>query len=415
MLLSPTRIDEDKCIYCGKCAESCRYNAIAMIKDKILFFRELCHACGACQIVCPTDAIVEEERKIGILRQGKSGPINFHYALLETVEGGMSPRLVQKVKTNIGEGINILDSPPGTACPVVETVKDVDLCILVTDPTPFGVNDLKLAVDILRQLGLEPMIAVNRADYRDNNLKNYLRREKLKAVAEIPDDRKIAEIYSKGELIVDKLPKYKKLFEEIADKIIKGTKEKHVVKKSKKKKQIKEKKKMEKAAPYDYSGGKRPKELVVISGKGGTGKTSIAASFAALAKKIVISDCDVDAADLYLILSPKIKEKGDFSGGVIAEINKEKCTGCGKCKEACRFFAVDEELTDNKSRFYIDQFACEGCGVCYLVCKDNAVKIMDAVNGEWYISETRFGPMSHAKLGIAEENSGRLVTLVRNN
>lgn len=413
-LLSPNGIDEDKCTYCGKCVESCNYNAIAMIKDKILFFRELCHACGACQIFCPTDAIVEEERKIGVLKQGKSGPINFHYALLETAEGGMSPRLVQKVKANIGEGINILDSPPGTACPVVETVKDVDLCILVTDPTPFGVNDLKLAVDMSRHLGLEPMIAVNRADYRSNNLKNYLKREKLKIVAEIPDDRKIAEVYSRGELVIEKLPQYKELFEEISDRIIRACKEKNVADKSKKKKQIKEKKKREKAVQPEHPEGKRPKELVIISGKGGTGKTSIAASFAALAEKIVISDCDVDAADLHLIIPPKIIERGDFSGGVIAEIDQEKCTGCGKCKEACRFLAVDEEANNNKSRFFIDQFACEGCGVCYLVCRDNAVKIKEAVNGEWYISETRFGPMSHAKLGIAEENSGKLVTLVRN-
>ncbi len=414
MLLSSTRVDEEKCINCGECANSCHYNAIAVIKEKVLFFKELCHACGACQVVCPTDAVVEEERKIGTLSHGKSGPINFHYALLETAEGGMSPRLVKKVKNHIGEGINILDSSPGTACPVVETVKDVDLCVLVTDPTPFSINDLKLAVDMSREVGQEPVVIVNRADYRDNNLKEYLSREKLKVVAEIPDDRKIAETYSRGDLVIEKLPQYKKLFEEIADKIIKASKEKRIVRKTERKKQRRKKKKIEKAKQYGTPGGRRPKELVIISGKGGTGKTSIAASFAALAKKTVISDCDVDAADLHLILDPQIKARGDFSGGVIAEIKQDKCTGCGKCKEACRFLAIREEVANNKSCFSIDQFACEGCGVCYLVCEDKAVSIEDAVNGEWFVSETRFGPMSHAKLGIAEENSGRLVTLVRN-
>ncbi|MFH2034269.1 MAG: ATP-binding protein [Candidatus Margulisiibacteriota bacterium] len=156
-------------------------------------------------------------------------------------------------------------------------------------------------------------------------------------------------------------------------------------------------------------GEKKQKEIVVISGKGGTGKTSLTACFAALAKKAVTCDCDVDAADLHLVLSPTVKDRGLFSGGVTAEIDQEKCIRCGKCKDACRFSAI--EIKEKK--FYIDPLACEGCGVCKLVCPAGAVKTKPAINGEWFVSETRFGPMSHAKLGIAEENSGRLVTLVR--
>jgi len=414
MLFSPAEVDEEKCINCGECGEVCHYNAIAVIKDKVLFFKELCHVCGACKIICPTDAIIEKEKKIGILRHGKSGNVDFHYALLETAEGGMSPRLIKKVKNSAGEGINILDSSPGTACPVVETVKDVDLCVLVTDPTPFGVNDLKLAVAMSREVGHEPVVIVNRAEYRNDSLKEYLSSEKLEIVGEIPDDRKIAEIYSTGNIVVDKLPQYRELFENITSKLMKAAQEKRPVKKTKGKEAHKRKAKLEKAKQYGAPGARKPKELVIISGKGGTGKTSIAASFAALARETVISDCDVDAADLHLILSPQIKARGDFSGGVIAEIEQDKCTGCGKCKEGCRFLAVKEEIINNKSHFFIDHLACEGCGVCYLVCKDKAVKIEDAVNGEWFVSETRFGPMAHAKLGVAEENSGRLVTLVRN-
>ena len=415
MLLSPVGVDEEKCINCGDCAEVCHYNAIAVIKEKVLFFKELCHACGACQVVCPTDAVIEEERKIGVLRHGKSDLIDFHYALLETAEGGMSPRLVKKVKSCTGEGINILDSSPGTTCPVVETVKDVDLCILVTDPTPFGINDLKLAVDMAREVGQEPVVIVNRAEYRNDNLKEYLSSEKLEIVGEIPDDREIAEVYSRGDIVVDKLPQYKELFEKIAHKIMEASMEKRIVRKKKRKEVDKVKKKTEKAKQDETPATKKPKELVVISGKGGTGKTSLAASFIALAEKIVISDCDVDAADLHLILRPQIKARGDFCGGVTAEIDQDKCTGCGRCKEECRFMAIIEETSPDRSYFSIDHLACEGCGVCHLVCEDNAVKIEDAVNGEWFISETRYGPMSHAKLGIAEENSGRLVTLVRNN
>jgi MinD superfamily P-loop ATPase len=413
-ILSPVGVDEDKCISCGDCAEACHYNAIAVVKEKVLFFKELCHVCGACQVVCPTDAVIEENRKIGVLRHGKSGPIFVHYALLETAEGGMSPRLVKKVKEQTGEGINILDSSPGTSCPVVETVKDVDVCVLVTDPTPFGINDLKLAVDMSREIGQEPVIVVNRADYKNDDLKEYLRSEGLTIVGEIPDDREVAEVYSRGDIVVEKLPHYREIFESVVHRIMEASREKRPVRKKKREEADKGKEKTG-AKHVEVPAAKKPKELVVISGKGGTGKTSLVASFAALAKNTVISDCDVDAADLHLILDPQIKERGDFSGGVVAEIIQNKCTACGKCKQACRFLAIDEEKTPEGSRFCIDPLACEGCGVCYLVCEDEAVEVEDAVNGEWYISETRFGPMSHAKLGIAEENSGRLVTLVRKN
>jgi MinD superfamily P-loop ATPase len=412
MLSSPVGVDENKCTGCRKCAEVCNYNAIAVIKKKVLFFNDLCHVCGACKIVCPTDAIIEKDKKIGVLRHGKSGRIDFHYALLETAEGGMSPRLIKRVKNNIGDGISILDSPPGTACPVVETVKDVDLCVLVTDPTPFGINDLKLAVDMCRELDQEPVVLVNRAEYRDDSLKKYCMDAELEIIGEIPDDRKIAEIYSVGGLVVEKIPEYVDLFKELALKILRSAEVKTPVRKIEK---IAEAPvhAVEKAVQYRTYSGKKPKELVVISGKGGTGKTSMVACFAALAGEIIISDCDVDAADLHLILDPEIKERGSFSGGVIAEIDQERCTGCRRCYEACRFDAIEKETEDEKEIFTINRTSCEGCGVCHLVCQDNAIRIRDAVNGEWYISETRFGPMSHAKLGIAEENSGRLVTLVR--
>lgn len=412
MLLSPVGADETKCIGCGRCAEVCTYNAIAVVKEKVLFFNDLCHVCGACKIVCPTDAIIEENKKIGTLKHGKSGEIDFHYALLETAEGGMSPRLIKGVKNFIGEGINILDSPPGTACPAVETIKGVDLCVLVTDPTPFGINDLKLAVDMCRELDQEPVVLVNRAEYSDDSLKEYCRYAELEIIGEIPDDRRIAEIYSVGDLVIEKIPAYRDLFKELALKIVNRARIKTLVRK--RGKRIEEQAPaLEKAVQYRTYSGKKPKELVVISGKGGTGKTSLVACFAALAGKTIISDCDVDAADLHLILEPTVKERGSFSGGVVAEIDQEKCTRCGKCYEACRFDAIEELTIDGKNMFTINHTNCEGCGVCSLVCEDNAIKTRDAVNGEWYISETRFGPMSHAKLGIAEENSGRLVTLVR--
>jgi len=158
------------------------------------------------------------------------------------------------------------------------------------------------------------------------------------------------------------------------------------------------------------------KEIVVISGKGGTGKTSIVASFAALAKNTVLTDCDVDAADLHLILEPDIKQPRDFSGGKSAVVSTAKCIGCGKCEEVCNFDAAlfNGPANDVVERTYtIDPIACEGCGVCVHFCPIDAIEFKDAVNGQWFISDTRFGPMVHAKLGIAQENSGKLVTLLR--
>ncbi len=159
------------------------------------------------------------------------------------------------------------------------------------------------------------------------------------------------------------------------------------------------------------------KEIVVISGKGGTGKTSVVASFAALAANKVLADCDVDAADLYLVLEPKIEFREEFSGGKQARILPEKCTNCGTCYDVCRFDAVKRLSDTGKTKdvdYKIDPISCEGCGVCARACPAEAIAFEPVVNGEWYISSTRHGPMVHAKLGIAEENSGKLVTLVRN-
>jgi MinD superfamily P-loop ATPase len=159
-----------------------------------------------------------------------------------------------------------------------------------------------------------------------------------------------------------------------------------------------------------------PKELVVISGKGGTGKTSIVASFAALAKTAVLADCDVDAADLHLVLEPKVIRRESFCGGKRARINPNRCTACGKCEELCRFDAIYFDGPGNgkvRRTFRIDPIDCEGCGVCAWFCPTKTIEFGPAVNGEWFVSDTRYGPMVHAKLGIAQENSGKLVNIVR--
>ena len=158
------------------------------------------------------------------------------------------------------------------------------------------------------------------------------------------------------------------------------------------------------------------KELVIISGKGGTGKTSIVASFATLAGKSVLADADVDAADLYLVLEPRTVHREQFSGGSRARIMSGHCTACGKCEEICRFDAIAYDGPGNgrvSKTYRIDPIACEGCGVCAHFCAENAIEFAPVINGQLFVSETRHGPMVHAKLGVAEENSGKLVSLVR--
>ena len=149
------------------------------------------------------------------------------------------------------------------------------------------------------------------------------------------------------------------------------------------------------------------KQIVVISGKGGTGKSVITGSFASLAKNKVMADCDVDAADLYLLLHPAVKETHEFSGGKTAFIDESRCTQCGKCQEVCRFEAIDN--------YVVNPISCEGCGVCFHICPEKAIKMVDNLSGKWFVSQTKYGPFVHAKLGVAEENSGKLVTLVRQN
>ncbi len=148
------------------------------------------------------------------------------------------------------------------------------------------------------------------------------------------------------------------------------------------------------------------REIVIISGKGGTGKTSLTAAFAALVKNSVLCDADVDAADLHLLMQPEVQRRADFMGGCKALINSDLCTSCGTCIDLCRFSAISEQ-------FQVDAIRCEGCGVCVDFCPVAAIDFPVQRCGEWYISDTRFGPMVHARLGIAEENSGKLVSLVR--
>jgi len=204
-------VDSARCTACGKCAEVCEFNAIAMLK-KPLVFPELCHGCGACALVCPVGAIRESPRAIGVAETGRAGSIAFAQGRLNVGEP-MAPPLIRAVKARrIPDAVALYDSPPGTSCPVVATVRGADFVVLVTEPTPFGLHDLALAVATLRPLGRPLGVVVNRAD-DDRRVQEYCQAENLPVLAELPDDRRVAETYARGELIFDRLPDWRDRFE----------------------------------------------------------------------------------------------------------------------------------------------------------------------------------------------------------
>jgi MinD superfamily P-loop ATPase len=198
-------VDESKCTACRKCAEACQYHAIAVLKQALVF-PELCHGCGGCALVCPTGAIREQERPIGVVETGRADGVAFAQGCLNVGEP-MAPPVIRAVRRKaIREGVAILDAPPGTSCPVVATVRDADYVLLVTEPTPFGLNDLKLAVAMIRQLGLRHGVVINRADGGDANVREFCMRAQIPVLLELPDDRRLAEAYSRGHLAVRVLP-----------------------------------------------------------------------------------------------------------------------------------------------------------------------------------------------------------------
>ena len=213
-LPNPT-VDLSKCTYCGECAKICRFNAIVVIKENVLTFPELCHGCGGCTLVCPEGAISEIPKPIGILEQGKSESLGFIHGRLQVGEA-MSPPLIKAARTLAKvNGVVIIDSPPGTSCPVIASIKGSDFCILVTEPTPFGLNDLELTVDVVHELNIPAGVVINRCDIGDQGVKEFCRRRNIPILLEIPEDRQIAEAYSRGQMIIDVIPEYKERFQEL--------------------------------------------------------------------------------------------------------------------------------------------------------------------------------------------------------
>jgi MinD superfamily P-loop ATPase len=205
-------VNEKLCDHCAKCADFCQYNALFVGSDKVLVFPDLCHSCGGCILVCPKEAIGVHQHNIGTLKIGSTGDLELVYGELEVGEPIAVP-IIREVKRHIRKDKNvILDSPPGTSCPVIQTVKDSDFCILVTEPTPFGLHDLKIMIHVLEGMRIPSGVVVNRAGIGDNRVYEYCEEKEISILLEIPYERKIAELYSRGIPFSREMPEWKTRF-----------------------------------------------------------------------------------------------------------------------------------------------------------------------------------------------------------
>lgn len=219
--LDVPKVDDSRCTYCGKCKEICRYKAITVFGSTLMTFPELCHACGGCFLVCPEEALQKEKRQLGWVEKGQAGAIAFVQGKLRVGEA-MAPPLISAVKKETApEGLIILDAPPGTSCPLVSTVRDADFTLLVTEPTPFGLHDLKLTVGVLRQLERPFGVILNRADLGDELTIEWCRKQKIPIMMKIPFDRCIAEGYARGEPLLTSRPDLQQSFQALLEEITK--------------------------------------------------------------------------------------------------------------------------------------------------------------------------------------------------
>ncbi len=414
-------VASDACVGCGECARVCRFGAMAALPKGVLVFNELCHSCGACIEACPKGALDWAEHPLGTVRVGTwpvpgGGAAPFADGELATGEVRAATVIAQvKEAAPADTDSQVWDCPPGASCAVAEALKGADLCLLVTEPTPFGLSDLGKAADLAAHFGVPHAVILNRAGLAGSDVRGFCAERGLPVVLEIPYDAELARHYAEGHLAYEAMPRYRETFDRLAADLHDGTLD------------------LARREPAPAAGPAfadpdaapdnerctekaRPEGLVqvaVISGKGGTGKTSLAASLAAAMEAHTTADCDVDAANLHLLLPPRLETSVAFVGSFVAEIDPALCRGCGVCAGACRFDAI--ALTP---RATVDPLACEGCGLCAIVCPlagtdEMPVAIRPRVDGTAYCGTTDWGGLARGALLAGGEASGKLVTLVR--
>jgi len=212
-------VDKEKCTYCGLCSEACAYNAIAVAGRTVLVFRELCHGCSACSHVCPAGAISEEPRQVGVVESGRAGGVRCVGGRLNVGEAMAGPVIRAVKRLADPQATVILDAPPGTSCPVVETIRGSDFCLLVTEPTPFGLSDLTIAVEVAREIDVPCGVVINRDGLGDESVERYCAQEAIPVLMRIPFDRRVAEAYCRGETLAAAMPSWQQRFRELFDKV----------------------------------------------------------------------------------------------------------------------------------------------------------------------------------------------------
>jgi MinD superfamily P-loop ATPase len=425
------------CNGCGACAKVCRFGALAALKTGVLVFNELCHSCGACLEVCPTGALRWTRHVLGRVRVGTyracpaqpwrsgdgGGPAR-PFADGELAIGQVrSVVVIRQVKEAVGASADtVVDCPPGASCAVTEAVRGADLCLLVTEPTPFGLADLDKALALARHLGVPAAVLVNRSDLTALDVEAHCRERGAPVISQFPYDPDVARMYAEGRLAVGERGRWREAFESLARRLRAAT--------------------GRSPQPGEGYGGLPPAarstppgqpdaadstrgadraspqpspaaQVAVISGKGGTGKTSLAASLAVIARRAVAADADVDAANLHLLLKVADERSADFSGGYVAAVDAAKCRGCGVCAGACRFEAITLG-----PHAIVDPLKCEGCGVCALVCplagtEEMPARLVARLSGHAYVGDLPNGWLARGELLAGGEASGKLVTLVR--
>lgn len=442
-------IDPGRCTGCGACAKACRFSAILTVSGGSMVLPELCHGCGACVLACPTGAVRDSHRVVGVVQEGHAGHLAVRQGRLEIGQRA-EHAVVRAVRAAAPpRGWVILDAPAGVGCPVAETARGADVVLLVTEPTPAGLHDLVLATEVTRDLGIPAAVVINKAWGIPSAVREHCAREGLSVLLEIPHDLDVARACSRGQLLVDVLPGMRALFDHLAadlEGLVRRTRAGEAPQ-SAERVPAAVPPSAEHETPVDHgppggqgpSSGHRapreqgargevsvrssasagptpagvPRELVVLSGKGGTGKTSVTAALAALAQNPALVDADVDASNLYLLLPAQERSRWPFLGGCEAVVDVARCSGCAACLDLCRFDALGMDDTSVPAVCRVDSVACEGCGVCVDVCPEEAVDLVPRHSGERFVSETAYGPLSHARLRPGRENSGRLVTQVR--